>query len=369
MFVHTGKHARRYCPVMLPAQGDAQMVRVRLGAEEVFGQRVGDVICCIVDNAPVGVQLDARVLGPETPGTPAVELNDDGNGMIDIHVDGSPFTRYHYAGEGNRPFMHPVLGPGGVGVTRDYPMVQGVSGESEDHPHHRSLWTAHGDVNGHDDWAEGAEMARIEHRQFLTLASGPVCGHLVEALDWVSPSGVKLMREVRDIRVYHTPADHRLLDWSIKLCADAGNVRLGDTKEGGMLSVRVASTMEGSKGGAIENAWGAVGEAECWGKSAAWCDYSGLVKSEHVGIAIFDGRDNPGFPTPWHVRDYGLMTANTFGRRAFQDDNPAVNGELVIQDGASLTFKYRVFIHAGDASQADVAGRYLDFAYPPVVVE
>ncbi len=176
-----------------------------------------------------------------------------------------------------------------------------------------------------------------------------------------------MLREERELRFYRTPPEHRLFDWEITLSACYGAVRLGDTKEGGLLSVRVACSMEGARGGTIENAWGALGEAECWGKPAPWCDYSGLVAGERAGIVIMDWRGNPGFPTPWHVRDYGLMTANTFGRRTFQGDDYAVSGDMVIQPGARLTFKYRVFIHSGGAQQAQVAARYLDYAYPPGV--
>jgi hypothetical protein len=45
----------------------------------------------------------------------------------------------------------------GTEMTRNYPMKKGVAGEVEDHPHHRSLWFTHGDVNGIDFWAEGGD--------------------------------------------------------------------------------------------------------------------------------------------------------------------------------------------------------------------
>ena len=190
----------------------------------------------------------------------------------------------------------------------------------------------------------------------------------MEELAWVTAAGAPLLRETREIRIYRTPADSRFIDWTVTLHADVGPVRLGDTKEGGMLSVRVATELDADKNGTIENAWGARGEAECWGKPAAWCDYSGPLAGATAGIAVFDAPRNPRFPTTWHVRDYGLMTANIFGQHTFAGDDPAVNGDLLIQAGASLTFAYRLYVHPGDATAADVAGRYLDFAYPPRVV-
>ncbi|MEO0445862.1 MAG: DUF6807 family protein, partial [Verrucomicrobiota bacterium] len=55
--------------------------------------------------------------------------------------------------EGNKPFLYPVLGPGGVPMTRSYPMEE-VAGESQDHPHHRSLWFGHQGIQGVDTWHE-----------------------------------------------------------------------------------------------------------------------------------------------------------------------------------------------------------------------
>jgi hypothetical protein len=38
-----------------------------------------------------------------------------------------------------------------------------------------------------------------------------------------------------------------------------------------------------------------------------------------------------------------------------------------MQAGSSLTFRYRFFIHPGGAGEADVAGRWLDYVFPPQV--
>src|SRR5712692_6036284 len=65
-----------------------------------------------------------------------------------IEINGELFTEYHFK---NTPHVHfyPVLGPGGLPMTRDWPMKEGVAGEEPDgHPHHRSLWYSHGAVNG-----------------------------------------------------------------------------------------------------------------------------------------------------------------------------------------------------------------------------
>ena len=122
--------------------------------------------------------------------------------------------------------------------------------------------------------------------------------------------------------------------------------------------------MKGKSAGVITTATGERGEAEAWGKRAAWCDYSGLVEGDLVGVAIFDHPTNFRHPTYWHVRDYGLMTANPFGLSHFLGD-PERDGSLVVPAGDELTFRYRLYCHGGDARGGYVAEQYLNFAFPP----
>ena len=122
--------------------------------------------------------------------------------------------------------------------------------------------------------------------------------------------------------------------------------------------------MNGGVGGRIENSYGAIGEREAWGKRASWCDYSGQVGARTVGIAVFDHPRNVGYPTYWHVRDYGLMTANPFALSQFLADS-TLDGSWVLPAGERTTFRYRVFVHAGNAAEGDVKDKYLDWVYPP----
>ncbi len=131
-----------------------------------------------------------------------------------------------------------------------------------------------------------------------------------------------------------------------------GPVRFGDTKEGGMCSIRVASALEEKRGGGrITNGSGGQGEKACWGKPAPWCDYSGTRAGKPVGIAILDHPGNFRYPTTWHVRAYGLMTANPFGISYFTDDK-ARDGSHTWQKGEVVEYWYRVVLHSGDAASA-----------------
>ena len=167
--------------------------------------------------------------------------------------------------------------------------------------------------------------------------------------------------------VAYAPApDARILDIAVTFHATEGPVRFGDTKEGAMLSVRVASSMDADAEGTIENAYGGRGETECFGNRAQWMDYAGPVDGKTVGVAVFDHPSSFRYPTYWHMRNYGLMHANPFAWREFLG-HPGVDGSYVLPEGARLNCNFRVYLHTGDTQDALVADRYHDFITPPVV--
>ncbi len=285
-----------------------------------------------------------------------------GEDRVSVRIGGALFTRYLFGGERPKPCLYPLVGPYGHGVTRAYPQEE-VEGDSTDHVHHRSLWVAWGDVNGSDNWGEAEGAGRMVHRYFDATESGPVFGRIAALNDWVDAGGNRLMQDLVEYRFYNVPPSLRLFDLTVAFFASEGEVRFGDTKEGGIISVRVATPMEGGRGGLIRNALGGLSEAETWGRRASWCDYCGTVGGHRAGIAVFDHPHNLRYPTFWHVRDYGLMTANPFGLSYFPDGEG--DGSYVLPAGGKLTFRYRVLIHAGQAEAGGVADRYLDWLFPP----
>ena len=90
-----------------------------------------------------------------------------------VKIDGQLFTEY-LVKSGTKPILWPIIGPTGKPMTRDYPM-RDRPGEQKDHPHQRSLWFTHGDVNGTNFWAQPEQasyVGRIEHLRFVKVASG-----------------------------------------------------------------------------------------------------------------------------------------------------------------------------------------------------
>lgn len=302
---------------------------------------------------------------PLVRGADAVKITEQPD-RLRVEINGKLFTEYRFTGAPH-VYFYPVIGPGGVQMTRHYPMDPNVPNEEKDHPHHRSLWFSHGAVNGVDFWSEASRAGKIVHDKFLEIKSGETVGLIRSTDKWIAPSGEVVCTDERTFRVYARPDSERLFDFEVTVHAPADkDVVFGDTKEGTM-GVRVAESMRlkpnkfnaGKPGGHIVESTG-VRDGKTWGKRAEWCDYSGPVEGRTVGIAIFDNPSNPRHPTWWHVRDYGLFAANPFGIHDFEK-KPAGTGNLTLPAGKSLTFKYRFYIHEGDEKAAGVADRYQDY--------
>ncbi len=276
-------------------------------------------------------------------------------GVLIINYGKDHVTSYNYGKLLSKPYLYPIFSTNGVRVTEDGP---------GDHVHHRSLWVAHGDVNGQDFWAETEESGRIEARDVKVNSCGKVFFELDSSNVWITKSGNIELYEKRTICIWKLKKDV-LIDVAITLFNHEKDTKFGDTKEGGILSIRVNEKITVDNGGKIENSFGGINEAESWGKRAAWCDYSGIVDGKKVGITAFDHIDNFRYPTYWHVRNYGLMTANMFGISIFTN-SPKNRGDYVLPKGEELRFKYRVLVHEGKDSTY-IKNKYIDFLYPPNV--
>ena len=373
--VDAGFHNRDGCPVSvnLNHPGVSQRHDHALTLTDVAS---GDVVAAqcyadeegattltwILDGLAAGDSRTYTLSEGNVAGETGVQLKEEAD-TITVTLDDRHFTTFRYAKTQFffRPYFFPVLGPNGREVTRGE-----TSDISKDHVHHRSLYVAYGEVNDVDLWGEGSNSGRVVHQNFTQKHGGAVVGRLYTENSWQTQGGDVLMTDVQNFRIYNLPEDAAILDLDLSFIAAVGDVHFGDTKEGGIMSIRVHPSMNASEGGKIENAFGGINETETWGKRANWCDYSGVVDGTPVGIAVFDHIVNPRYPTYWHVRNYGLMGSNIFGGGTFERD-PAKDGSYTLKQGEEMHFRFRVLIHAGDANVGKVAQKYHDFINPPVV--
>ncbi len=283
---------------------------------------------------------------------------------VNITINGKPFTAFYFGSDAPKPYLHPLRTVTGVVVTRSFPM-DAIPGEDTDHPHQRGLWFTHGDVNGVNLWAEGAGMGKVVLKTLGKLVSGKDTGSLTADFQWQGPDGKPLLDESR-IMSFTQIGSENIIDFELTL-KPAGDapVVLGDTKEG-MFAIRLVKSLEEAQPGKcpasvctgkMVSSEGGHGMKEIWGKRAKWVDYTGIVEGQKQGIAIFDSPKNPKHPAYWHARDYGLFAVNQFGEHDYYNDKSR-NGSLKIEPGKSVTFKYRVLIHAGDTDSARIANQY-----------
>ncbi|MDB5329182.1 MAG: transrane prediction, partial [Phycisphaerales bacterium] len=165
---------------------------------------------------------------------------------LEVTLGGKPFTSYWYAKRDDRPyvrpFFFPVMAPGDVPVTSDqYAVVEIQKVPKSDHPHHQSLWVSHGDVNGVDHWslAKGADSPKQRHVKFSRIDSDG----FAETLQWENNDHQPMLDETRTVRFVAFPDGNRAIDIASAFTPIDGPITFADTKEAGLMAVRLATSI------------------------------------------------------------------------------------------------------------------------------
>lgn len=299
----------------------------------------------------------------ERPGEVTITQLDD---RCRVLIDGDLFAEYVFRGY-SRPIVYPIIGPYGIGMTRNWPMRDDVPGESHDHVHQKAMFFAYGAVNGVNFFAESADSGKILHRKVVNLTSGSNRGSICTENDWVAPDGAIVCTDTRTLS-FQAVSGGRIIDWEVTLQGSHGAVRLADDKHG-IMAIRTHPNLQldndpaagvTTANGQAVNSEGVRG-ADVFGKRADWIDYWGKIDGKTVGIAILDHPANPRHPTWWMARGYGYVAADPFGAGSIGGEQPGT-GDMTIPAGESLTLRYRFVFHEGDPKQAKIAERYREYA-------
>jgi hypothetical protein len=313
-----------------------------------------------------------RVLTAEAADkAPKIELvRHEADRRVDVTIDGRPFTSYAWPANLAKPVLYPIRTDTGQVITRGYP-VDPQPDESTDHPHHVGLWFNYGDVAGADFWGNSAGIRNekpsgkhgsIVHKAIESAKGGPGRGELIVSADWVMPDGKPVMRE-RTRFGFEAAAGRLAIDRVATLTATTGDVPLPDNKEG-MLALRLARSLEhpGRKNaqgtGQYRSSEGKVGD-DVWGTRARWMMLTGKAGTGPVTIAILDHPKNPGFPTYWHARGYGLFAANPLGQKALSKGKETLG--FAVKRGSPARFAYRVLLLSRQATPEDIESEYKRF--------
>ncbi len=306
---------------------------------------------------------------------------------VDILIDGQPFTSYVWPEKLAKPVLYPLRTAKGTIVTRGFPLEPRPR-ERVDHPHHAGLWFNYGNVNGFDFWnnseaikpEDAPKMGNIRHRAITLAKSGAEQGELEIEADWIAGKQQLILKEHTRF-VFRGAADFRSIDRITTLQALSEKVVFPDDKEG-VLGMRVARALEAPSdkpevftdatgrptsvakldnagvNGVYVTSEGKKGEA-AWGTRGRWCNLSGQLGDEPVTITILDHPANPGFPTYWHARGYGLFAANPLGQKIFTNNKQELN--FTLAPNQSITFRYRILISSALLTPEQTESAYGDF--------
>jgi len=312
-------------------------------------------------------------------------IKDRGDKELELYFGCEHIANYIFNEAYEKPFLYPVIGPDGLCVTREVPSLG-------DHPHHRGIGIALGEISDRIDkpgvnfWGVGSlgdpNQGRIIHQKFSSLEQGPVLIRITEENIWkqndefesnlyserqkIRNLGKILLNETRTITIWNV-SPNRIIDIQTVITPAQNEIILNKdeemAKENGPLLVRVADNMRGSVKGMIVNSEGGMTEKECWGRRARWVDYYGpVIPGGPVnGIAILDHPGNLRHPPGWHVRDYGLFAPNIFYSKKPEWPD---QGPIFLSKDDKLGLCYRIYIHHGNEEDGNVEQKWQDWAFP-----
>jgi len=312
-----------------------------------------------------------------------------GDNRIDVMIGGKLFTSYLYGDSLHKPVMVPLRSPSGIEVNRRYPLVE-VEGGSMDHQHHVGLFFCVDQVNGTNFWnyyknADGT-TPQIRHVKVQEIASGDGKGTLTTSAHWIDKHGKFLLEEKRNmVFIADENKDEYAIDFSIDLTAQNEKVAFEDIEEG-VLAIRVSDYLREGKTnlklqpgkpfgkesisgtGRYSSSNSDETAEHVWGKRARWVALQGIRQGKVVGIAMLNHPASINYPTYWHVRSYGLFSANPLGQGDFQRQRPKryrrnapVALRLTLEPGQTAHFRFLLIVYEGIRTKDQIEQRFRQF--------
>lgn len=294
----------------------------------------------------------------------------DAEQKVEVLVNGELFTAYYYPSTIAKPVLYPLISAEGNELTRGFPLNP-KPGERVDHPHHIGHWMNYGDVNGLDFWNNSDAIPANQKHKYGTIVHTGIKesketsngAELTVTMDWKAPDGRVLLQE-KTTFLFSAQGNQRSITRVTTLTAQDQPVSMKDNKEG-VFAIRVARALEhpsdkpeiftdangipttvaslNNEGvtGKYRSSSGKEGD-DVWGTRGNWVSLDGKLQNEKVSLVILDHPSNPGYPTYWHARGYGLFSANPLGQKELSGGKETLNFGLA--PGQSVTFRYQILI-------------------------
>jgi hypothetical protein len=329
--------------------------------------------------------LSIVLIGNRAPAAaPKVEFI-QGDNKINVVIAGRPFTSYLYGDDLTKPVLVPLRTPTGIEVSRQYPLVK-TQGASTDHEHHVGIFFAVDQVNGVNYWKNTAVPPQIRHVEITQMAGGPGKGTLATISNWIDDKRQIVLEEKRSMTFLVGEHEGQYaIDFGIDLTAKNTQVVFEDIEEG-MFAIRVSdylretdaspSLKEGQPlpkesilgTGRYFSSNGDETAKKIWGNRARWVALQGVREGKVVGIAIFNHPESINYPTYWHVRNYGLFSANPLGQADFQRGQPKeyrknkiIPLRLTLERSETAHFRFLVIVYEGIRTHEQMEERFREF--------
>jgi len=276
---------------------------------------------------------------------PPVRFDRSGD-TVRVLVDEKPVATYHMGDQDiPRPHFRDVFTLNGERITRPCPPDPAAYKGNDDHAtFHPGIWLAFGDLGGEDFWRNKAPVRHVRFEGDFIEGDGFGSFTVVNRYER-SDGGTPVCTETCTWSVRVAGDEGWLLSCDSVFRSDDADFAFGDQEEMG-LGIRLDSPLTKKFGpGRLSNSEGGEDEKGTWGKQAAWCRTVGVIKERTVGAAVIPAPGN--FRPSWfHSRDYGLIVANPFARKAMTapDDDNAAPDKTVVRKGEGFRLGFGVFV-------------------------
>ncbi|HXJ73483.1 MAG TPA: PmoA family protein [Candidatus Dormibacteraeota bacterium] len=252
-------------------------------------------------------------------------------------------------------YLHPIRTLSGRLVTDDY---------APNHLHHHGVWWAWTktkfDGREPDFWNMGEAKGRVEYLGMDSTWEGPVHAGLRAQhrfVDLTAAEPVVALSETWTVTVFG-PAGRTA--WIFELeseqtCNTGQPLSLPEYHYGG-LGVRGNRAWDGKDHTYFLTSEGETDRIKAHATRARWCDMSGEVDGQRVGIAILGHPLNFRSPQPMRVHP----------TEPFFCFAPQQAGDMLLRPGEIYRSRYRFVVHDGPPDRTDLDRLWNDFASPPV---
>jgi hypothetical protein len=205
-------------------------------------------------------------------------------------------------------------------------------------------------------------MGTVVHRRIKTARGGPGQGVLEVSCDWLDPAGKVLLTEETRY-VFGAAEGSRSIERTTNLRARNRPVTFPDNKEG-VFGLRLARELEHPSEknpagtGNYRSSEGIQGK-DVWGTRGRWMMLGARLADQPLTLAMLDHPANPGFPTYWHARPWGLFAANPLGQNQLSRGKETLG--FALPRGQTARFHYKVLILGKQATPAEIETEYQTF--------